>query len=78
MPARAGVPVIDTPFYHSELGGRVTVAGRFHRLSPTGAMGSPELATAEKGEELLGLGASEVVKFIEVFLGWDHRVVLKP
>jgi creatinine amidohydrolase len=76
--ARGGEPVIDTPFYHSELGGRVTVAGRFHRLSATGAMGSPELATPEKGEELLERGASEVAKFIEEFLEWDHRVVLKP
>ena len=76
--AKTGDPVIDTPFYHSELGGRVTVAGRFHRLSPTGAMGSPELATPEKGEELLARGGSEVVKFIEEFLEWDHRVVLKP
>lgn len=76
--ARAGDPVIDTPFYHSELGGRATVAGRFHRLSPTGAMGSPELATPEKGEELLTLATAEVVKFIEEFLGWDQRVVLKP
>ncbi len=76
--ARAGSPVIDTPFYHSELGGRVTVAGRFHRQTPTGAMGSPELATVDKGEELLERGASEVVKFIEEFLEWDHRVVLKP
>ncbi|HIF07805.1 MAG TPA: creatininase family protein, partial [Gemmatimonadetes bacterium] len=76
--AEAGDPVINSPFYHSELGGRVTVAGRFHRLSRTGAMGSPELATAEKGEELLARGASEVVKFVEEFLGWNHRVVLKP
>ena len=76
--AETGDPVIDTPFYHSELGGRVTVAGRFHRLSPTGAMGSPELATPEKGEELLVRGGSEVVKFIEEFLEWDHRIVLKP
>ena len=54
------------------------MAGRFHRLSPTGAMGSPELATPEKGEELLTLATDEVVKFIEEFLGWDQRVVLKP
>lgn len=76
--ARAGVPVIDTPFFHSELGGRVTVAGRFHRLTETGAMGSPEKATPEKGESLLAAGAREVAAFVEEFVTWNHRVVLKP
>jgi creatinine amidohydrolase len=76
--AQAGSPVIESPFYHSELGGKVTVAGRFHRLTPTGAMGSPEKATTDKGETLLSAGATEVVKFIEEFLTWDHRIVLKP
>ncbi len=75
--ARAGDPVIDSPSYHSELGGRVTVAGRFNRLTPTGAMGKPELATPEKGEELLERATSEVSEFIREFLGWSHRVVLK-
>ena len=76
--ARVGTPVIDSPFYHSELGGRVTVAGRFHRVTATGAMGSPEKATTEKGERLLGGGADEVVSFIKEFLTWDQPVVLKP
>ncbi len=76
--AQAGPPVIDSPFFHSELGGRVSLAGRFHRLTSTGAMGSPELATPEKGESLLSVAAAETGAFIEDFLTWAQPQVLKP
>ena len=76
--ARAGSPVIDSPFYHSELGGRVSVAGRFHRSTPTGAMGSPEKATAGKGESLLAAAVDQVAAFIDDFLTWEQPDVLKP
>ena len=76
--AKAGPPVIDSPFFHSELGGRVSLASRFQRLTATGAMGQPELATAEKGESLLSAAADEVAAFIEDFLTWPPTRVLKP
>ena len=76
--AKAGEPIIDSPFYHSEHGGRVSLASRFHRLTPTGAMGHPEFATPEKGESLLSSAAEEVIAFIEDFLTWTQPRVLKP
>ena len=75
--AKAGPPAIDSKFYHSELGGRVTVAGRFHRKTATGAMGRPELATAEKGASLLAAAVDEVAEFVEDFLTWELPQVLK-
>ncbi|MEO2045829.1 MAG: creatininase family protein [Pirellulales bacterium] len=75
--AKAGPPVIDSPFYHSERGGRVSLASRFHRLTTTGAMGQPELATREKGESLITAAAEEVAAFIEDFLTWTQPKVLK-
>ena len=56
----------------------VRVAGRFHRMSPTGALGRPELATAEKGESLFGAIAGEVAALIENMLTWPERKVLGP
>ena len=49
----ASPPLVDTLYYHSEHGGRVNVAKRLTPSAPTGAMGHPEAATAEKGDSLL-------------------------
>lgn len=76
--AQGSVPVLDSPFYHVERGGRVNVAMRFHRKSDTGAMGRPEAATAEKGASLLASMIDEVAAFIEDFSHWKHCPVLKP
>ena len=70
-------PVIESKFFHSEQGGRVSVANRFRRLTATGAMGKPEHAPAEKGESLLAAAAKEVCSFVDEFLGWPQRPVLK-
>ena len=75
--AKAGAPVIDSPFFNSERGGRVSLASRFRRLTQTGAMGQPELSTAEKGESLLSAAAREVAAFIEDFLTWTQPPILK-
>ena len=55
----------------------MSLANRFHRLTTTGAMGQPELATREKGESLLSAAADEVAVFIEDFLTWTQPKVLK-
>ena len=75
--AEAGPPPIDTKFYHSQHGGRVTLAGRFHRKTATGAMGRPELATAAKGQSLLAAAVDEVAALVEDFLTWELPQVLK-
>ena len=66
----ASPPLVDTLYYHSEHGGRVNVAKRLTTSAPTGAMGNPEVATAEKGESLLNAIAGEVVEFIRNFSTW--------
>jgi creatinine amidohydrolase len=75
--AKASPPVVSTPFYHSEQLGRLSVAGRFHRRTETGAMGRPDLATAEKGASLLAAIVDEVAACIEDFAAWPDRPVLK-
>ena len=67
----ASPPLVDTLYYHSEHGGRVNVAKRLTTSAPTGAMGNPEVATAEKGESLLNAIAGEVVEFIRNFSTWE-------
>ena len=51
---------------------RVTVCETFHQLTKTGAMGSPELATPEKGRKLFNLIAPVVVEFLKDFSRWKH------
>lgn len=51
-------------------GSRVAVAESFHQLTRTGAMGSPELATAAKGRQLLDLIAPVMVAFVRDFSRW--------
>lgn len=76
--AKGSVPPINSPFFHTELLGRVNVAQRFHRRTDTGAMGRPEKATAEKGASLLKAIVEEVSRFIEDFATWKDCPVAKP
>ena len=63
-------PLLDSPFFHSEQGGRINVAKRMSTWTPTGAMGGPQHATAEKGESLLNAITGEVVSFLKDFSTW--------
>ena len=63
-------PLLDSPFFHSEQGGRINVAKRMSTWTPTGAMGGPQHATAEKGESLLNAITGEVVAFLKDFSTW--------
>ncbi len=66
----ASPPLVDSPFFHSENGGRVNVAKRLTTWTPTGAMGGPQHSTPEKGESLLNAVVDEVVAFLEDFATW--------
>ncbi|GAT35203.1 creatinine amidohydrolase [Terrimicrobium sacchariphilum] len=62
--------------YYDPLGytpSRVVVSQSFDQLSQTGALGSPELATEEKGRQLFTLLASAVARFLEEFATWKRR-----
>lgn len=53
---------------------RVMVSESFDQMTSTGAMGKPELATAEKGERLFDLYSSTLIEFLQEFAGWEHRI----
>ena len=42
-------PMVDSPFYHSEHGGRINVGKRLVTRAPTGAMGETSTRHAGKG-----------------------------
>jgi creatinine amidohydrolase len=64
-------------FYSPDFSGksRVSVSKTIDQLSPVGALGRPELASAEKGERIIATAAAEVVAFVREFSGWK---ALKP
>ena len=49
---------------------RVTVARSFDQITPTGALGHPELATPEKGEELFAAVTEVVIALIRELTTW--------
>ena len=63
---------------HPEAPAGVRVAGRFNMKSETGALGSPELATAEKGASLLSAVTQDVGKLVSQMIDWPVREVLGP
>lgn len=50
---------------------RVVISETFDRMTPNGSLGSPELATVEKGRLLFDLVTGSVVEFFEEFSQWD-------
>jgi creatinine amidohydrolase len=58
--------------------GGVRIASRFYRMTGSGALDTPELATAEKGESLLSAIAEEVRQCVQQLLEYPARKVLKP
>jgi creatinine amidohydrolase len=58
-----------TPF-PSQFTSRVTVQRPFEFRSETGALGHPELGTAEKGEAMLQAGVEQVVAFVRELASW--------
>jgi creatinine amidohydrolase len=61
--------------YYDPLGyqpSRVVVCQSFDQLSANGALGSPELATAAKGEKLFRLLTDAAVAFLQEFADWKR------
>jgi len=52
----------------------VSVAAPFHARSANGALGRPDLATAEKGRLLLDAIAADLIAFIDEFIAWPDLV----
>lgn len=57
----------DPMGYRSSL---VEITETFERMTPNGAMGSPELASEEKGRKLLDLFERKLVVFLQEFSSW--------
>ena len=49
---------------------RVAVSESFAQMTENGAMGSPQKATAEKGEQLFQLVSQSLVEFLTEFSTW--------
>jgi creatinine amidohydrolase len=65
-------------FQQDEAPSRVSVARPFQTWTGTGAMGQPQLATAEKGAQLLDVATGAVVEFLTEFRSWKPGVSLRP
>ena len=63
-------PLVDSPYYHSQHGGRLNVGKRLTTSAPTGAMGMPHEATAAKGESLLNAIVDEVIACLRDYATW--------
>lgn len=74
---QAHAPPLESKYFHSDYGGSVTVVRRFHRLTASGSMGSPQDATAEKGESLLNSVVDEVVGYVEELMTWPNLPPIK-
>jgi creatinine amidohydrolase len=61
-------------FPQDEAPSRVEIARPFSTWTGTGAMGRPELATAEKGAQLFEVAANGVVEFLTEFRTWKPGV----
>lgn len=51
----------------------ISVSETFDQLSPNGALGSPELATAEKGRKLFDLVTPVLTSFAKEFASWPEK-----
>jgi creatinine amidohydrolase/Fe(II)-dependent formamide hydrolase-like protein len=52
---------------------QVYVSLPFEQMTETGAIGRPDLATAEKGHKLLDVIAERVADFVREFARWPWR-----
>jgi creatinine amidohydrolase len=75
--AREQPPVLNTPWFRSEHGGRVRLFRRFHRLTGSGSMGKPTAATAAKGQSMLTAVTADVVAFLRDFATWPELPPLR-
>jgi len=69
----ANIP-FNSQFWSADSSGssRVSVARSFHQTTETGSLGNPEIATAEKGSELLDVAVNEIVSFLRELMTWEN------
>jgi creatinine amidohydrolase len=73
---------LDSRYYFPDLTTRrtsqVNVSLPFEQMTRSGAIGRPELATAEKGEKLLEIISAKVIDFVREFSQWPWRPKMEP
>ena len=52
--------------------GKVHVSLPFEHMTSTGALGRPDLATADKGHKLLEVVSARVIEFVREFARWPR------
>lgn len=58
--------------------GPVSVGFRWPEVTPSGVLGRPDLATAEKGEAFLEAAVEGTARLIEEFAGWSRERLAGP
>lgn len=73
-------PVLENQWFHSEDDSRkqISVFRRFHRFTPSGFLGHPQLASPEKGQAILEGVVERVVAFIDDFSSWPELPPVGP
>ncbi|MCC7418938.1 MAG: creatininase family protein [Planctomycetaceae bacterium] len=77
LPAARGETMrLESKFYFPDMttrrGNKVHFALPFEQMTGTGAIGRPDLGTAEKGEKLYAAAAARVVEFLREFADWPR------
>jgi creatinine amidohydrolase len=75
---RESEAVINNRWSHVEMGGKVATFQRWPRVTPSGSMGHPTAATAEKGKGMFEGVVEEVVAFLNDFARWPLLPVIGP
>ena len=65
---------MDSKFFFPDFAksSKVNISMPFERMTSTGAIGRPELATAEKGRRLLEAVSARVIDFVREFARWER------
>lgn len=67
---------VESKYYVASLSGtrrsKVHVSLPFEHLTATGAIGRPELGTAEKGQRLLEAASARLIDFVREFACWER------
>lgn len=75
---RESKPVLDNRWTHAEMGGKVTTFHRWRRITPSGSMGHPSAATAQKGKGMLEGVVNETTAFLQDFMTWPELPPIGP
>lgn len=71
-------PVLKSPWFHAEYGGKVHLFRRFHRLTSSGSLGRPSAGTPDKGRTMLDAVTTDIVAFVRELARWPDLPAVEP